>query len=337
MLPGEVKTQLANVSDAVSISRQLLASLNTAGKVNLVLKVGKTAGQGIKVSPALLTYPLMSCYLRSLSRGPHFSVFLERPSSHFFSEPGFPAPAGDITFTIAAKWGLHSRYTGASACTLDGGSACGGNAEGMPKLRVDKDTVGDLGSVTVFSEPDGTECCPTDSATIITDLRFGSGTMAGCSTDMTLLASGGSGAGFAATIASVTSSGSITDFVIAEVGTGYTQDPRLIASSAACTCTPTIYTCSSNAEASNAVGHDTRGGCQGRCFNMDGTKGLCCPPGSAPQSDGGIPTCADSTALAGNVVGNMDACIRPVRTGCGGLAVCSASAGSASENTIRRQ
>ena len=40
--------------------------------------------------------------------------------------------------------------------------------------------------------------------------------------------------------------------------------------------------------------------------------------GSASGSDGGIPVCNPPTPLPGNVAGNLDSCLRPVRSGCEG-------------------
>jgi hypothetical protein len=65
--------------------------------------------------------------------------------------------------------------------------------------------------------------------------------------------------------------------------------------------------------------------------------GICCVPGSLRGSDGGIPVCNPPTALPGNVAGNLDTCIRPVRSGCQGLPVCSRAAIMTMQNSIRRQ
>jgi len=246
--------------------------------------------------------------------------------------------------TIAAKWGFHSRYSGGTSCTIHGGGACAGNVDGMPKLRVDKDTLDDMGSVFVwYDQVDGetVECCPSLQASSITDHRWlPTGLLAGCTTGMALSASGGGGSGYAGTITEATLAGDISHVLITNGGVGYTTEPHLVASSASCTCTPQIWTCSSTSRAtggSDGTTYAHPGACAGACHNSDGTPGLCCIPGSVPYSDGGIPVCQPPVSLPGNVAGNLDTCIRPVRSGCQGLPVCSPLARQGQENAIRRQ
>ena len=132
---------------------------------------------------------------------------------------------------------------------------------GMPKMRVDKDTIGDLGTVTVWTEEADEsgverECCPSSSASTITDSRWeATGQLAGCRVGMTLSASGGGGSGYAATIVKASLSGNISTITITNGGSGYTSDPSLVASDAACTCTAQIWTCSSTSR-SSAAGTD---------------------------------------------------------------------------------
>jgi hypothetical protein len=272
------------------------------------------------------------------------------PRSYYFTESGLPAAAGDVTFTVAAKWGFHSRYAGARSCTINGGNACAGNVEGMPKMRVDKNTIDNLGFVTVWTEQIGgktVECCPSAQATSISDTRWlGTGQLAGCNQGITLSAAevagsnGSAGADYSALVTKTTDAGEITEVLITNGGAGYSADPQLVASSAACTCTPQIWTCSStdrdSTTGSDRTRYSTRTSCASMCWNKDVSAGLCCAPGSSPGSDGGIPVCSPQVALPGNVPGNLDSCIRPLRSGCGGLPVCSRDARSAQENAIRR-
>ena len=359
MMPTLQYEQRANHTGTLSISREVLANLTSSGLLHLILRSNSTGGpmggdtpysggsdvaMDVKLSPVTLTYPLMACYLRSITSGPNLKIFLERPRSYYFSEAKLPAAAGDVTFTIASKWGFHSRYSGDSSCTIDSGSACAGNVDGMPKLRVDKDTIDDLGNIAVWTEVvDGQkrECCPNDQATSITDTLWRkTGQLAGCVTGITLSAVGGGGSGYAATVTEA-SNGEISRVTITSPGTGYTADPQLVASSEACTCTPQIWTCSSTSRdpqaGSDGTTYTSAGACAGACFNVDGTAGSCCVPGSTRGSDGGIPVCNPPQSLPGNVAGNLDTCIRPVRSGCQGLPVCSNAATSSNVNTIRRQ
>jgi hypothetical protein len=359
MMPMLQYNQRANHTGSLSISREVLANLTSSGLLRLILRSNSTGGpmggdtpysggsdlaMDIKLSPVTLTYPLMACFLRSITSGPNFKIYLERPRSYYFAEAQLPAAAGDVTFTIATKWGAHSRYSGDSGCNLDSGNACAGNVDGMPKLRVDKDTIDDLGTVSVYTDMvDGAlrECCPNDQATTITDtLWLKTGQLAGCVTGITLSASGGGGSGYAATVTEA-SDGEISRVTITNRGSGYTADPQLVASSAACTCTPQIWTCSSTSRdpqaGSDGTTFPSAGACAGACFNLDGSAGSCCVPGSSHGSDGGIPVCNPPVALPGNVAGNLDTCLRPVRSGCQGLPVCSTAATSANVNTVRRE
>mmetsp|Transcript_74761 Transcript_74761/g.200377 ORF Transcript_74761/g.200377 Transcript_74761/m.200377 type:complete len:104 (-) Transcript_74761:389-700(-) len=70
------------------------------------------------------------------------------------------------------------------------------------------------------------------------------------------------------------------------------------------------------------------------CYNADSTQGKCCQPGSTIGNEGGIPLCSPPTALAGNVAGNLNTCIKPVRTGCGGLKACSPAATSQTTSRV---
>ena len=60
-------------------------------------------------APATLTYPLLSCHLRAVTRGPNFRRYLERPRALRFSEAGLPAPAGDVTLTLVARCAAAAR------------------------------------------------------------------------------------------------------------------------------------------------------------------------------------------------------------------------------------
>ena len=307
---------------------------------------GSNAKLYLKISPLSLSYPLLNCFLRSITSGPYIKISLERPRSYYFTESGLPPAAGDVTFTITAKWGFHSRYSGDTACTINGGGACAGNVEGMPKMRVDKDTINNLGNISVwYDEVEGqnkrVECCPSLQATTITDhRRLTTGLLQGCTTGVTLSASGGGGTGYSGSITEATVAGDISHVLITNGGVGYTTEPQLVASSASCTCTPQIWTCSSTSRTTGGSDRTTYshpGACAGACHNADGTQGICCIPGSVPFSDGGIPVCQPPVSLPGNVAGNLDSCIRPVRSGCQGLPVCSPLAMQGAENAIRRQ
>lgn len=145
MLPTLVYEQRLNHTGTLTIPRDVIANLTASGLLHLLLRSNSTGGpmggdppfsggsdvaMDVKLSPVVLTYPLMSCFVRSVSSGPNLKIFLERPRSYYFAEAGLPAAGGDVTFTIAAKWGRHSRYSGGGTCTIDGGAACAGNVEG---------------------------------------------------------------------------------------------------------------------------------------------------------------------------------------------------------------
>mmetsp|Transcript_74760 Transcript_74760/g.200372 ORF Transcript_74760/g.200372 Transcript_74760/m.200372 type:complete len:481 (-) Transcript_74760:532-1974(-) len=291
----------------------------------------------IRLSPATLTYPLLSCFVRSITKNGNLHRFLERPRSIYFSEPDFPLPAGDISLTAVVRWDRHARYSGAATCTLAGGAPCAGNVDGMPKTRVDKDTVQDLGTTVVYTEPDGTECCSSSMA--VTDVQLlSTGQLAGCYTGTTLTVSGGGGSGFTGVVADATVPvGEIRRVTVQTTGSGYTSDPSLVAGVATCTCTPWIFTCSSTSTLTNGRTFSDAISCAGSCYNADSTQGKCCQPGSTIGNEGGIPLCSPPTALAGNVAGNLNTCIKPVRTGCGGLKACSPAATSQTTSRVRRE
>lgn len=158
-----------NYTDTLRIPRAIVARMAASGKVQLFLRADSPnnafslgAEGSARISPITLAYPLMHCFMKAIKTGPNFGIFLERPQAYYFRETGFPEPAGDVTFFIAASWQGHVRYV-----TRHVGSAIAdkfsydGVEDGLPVMRVDKDTVADLGSRWVYKNSDGSECCPT--------------------------------------------------------------------------------------------------------------------------------------------------------------------------------
>ena len=62
---------------------------------------------------------------------------------------------------VAASWQQHVRYvTRHVGAAVSNKFAYDGVEDGLPVMRVDKDTVADMGSVWVYKNSDGQECCP---------------------------------------------------------------------------------------------------------------------------------------------------------------------------------
>ena len=159
---------LVNYTDTLRIPRENIAKMAVNGKVQLYITAdvpanafSLSADTKARFSPITLAYPLMHCFMKAIKSGPNFGVFLDRPMSYYFKETGFPMPAGDVTVFVAASWQQHVRYV-----TRHVGSAVSnkfsydGVEDGLPVMRVDKDTVADMGTVWIYKNSDGEECCP---------------------------------------------------------------------------------------------------------------------------------------------------------------------------------
>lgn len=85
---------------------------------------GLTSG---RFSPVTLTYPLLNCFMRTISTGDAFMRNLERPSNLYFDEAGLPLPGADVSMTLVLTWQNHMRY----------GTQLGGNNAETPLLRFD--------------------------------------------------------------------------------------------------------------------------------------------------------------------------------------------------------
>ena len=159
---------LVNYTDTLRIPRENIAKMAVNGKVQLYITADVPANSfslsteaKARFSPITLAYPLMHCFMKAIKTGPNFGIFLDRPMSYYFKETGFPMPAGDVTVFVAASWQQHVRYV-----TRHVGSAVSnkfsydGVEDGLPVMRVDKDTVADMGTVWIYKNSDGEECCP---------------------------------------------------------------------------------------------------------------------------------------------------------------------------------
>ncbi len=98
MVPEQQYQQRVNHTGTLSISREVLAGLTSSGVLRLILRSNSTGGRmrgdtpfsgggfadrdvSVKISPVTLMYPLMSCFMRSITTGQHLSTPLERPRS----------------------------------------------------------------------------------------------------------------------------------------------------------------------------------------------------------------------------------------------------------------
>jgi hypothetical protein len=182
---------LVNYTDTLLIPRAKVAQMAKNGVVQFYLGQEATGNAfsvgsegSARFSPITLAYPLMHCFQKAIKRGkpepanslsgtlltvscagPNFGIYLERPMAYYYKEAGFPMPAGDVSFFIAASWQKHVRYVhrriGAAIENAGGVAyAYDGVEDGLPAMRVDKDTVGDMGTRWVFKNLDGAECCP---------------------------------------------------------------------------------------------------------------------------------------------------------------------------------
>ncbi|KAJ1485025.1 hypothetical protein T484DRAFT_1795226, partial [Baffinella frigidus] len=157
-----------NYTDSLRIPRATIAAMAVSGKVQLFLQAGTPnnafslgAEGSARISPLTLAYPLMHCFMKAMKKGSNFGIFLERPHAYYFKETGFPAPAGDVTLFIAASWQGHVRYvTRHAGAAIADKFSYDGVEDGLPVMRVDKDTVADLGTKWVYKNKDGRECCP---------------------------------------------------------------------------------------------------------------------------------------------------------------------------------
>ena len=163
-----MKDTLINYTDTLRIPRENIAKMAVNGKVQLYVTADvpanafslSSAGKA-RFSPITLAYPLMHCFMKAIKTGPNFGIFLDRPMSYYFTETGFPMPAGDVTVFVAASWQQHVRYvTRHVGAAVSNKFAYDGVEDGLPVMRVDKDTVADMGSVWVYKNSDGQECCP---------------------------------------------------------------------------------------------------------------------------------------------------------------------------------
>ena len=163
-----MKSTLVNYTDTLRIPRETIAKMAVGGKVHLYITAdvpanafSLSAAGKARFSPITLAYPLMHCFMKAIKTGPNFGIFLDRPSSYYFKETGFPMPAGDVTVFVAASWQQHVRYvTRHIGAAVSNKFSYDGVEDGLPVMRVDKDTVADMGTVWVYKNSDGRECCP---------------------------------------------------------------------------------------------------------------------------------------------------------------------------------
>lgn len=158
-----------NYTDTILIPRAQVQDLQVNGKIELVLSsdvpgnaFSPSSGGAARISPITLSFPLLHCFQKAIKRGPHFGIYLERPRHYYFMEKGFPVPAGDVTIFFAAHWNRHVRYVtrhvGPAAATA--ANAFDGLQDGLSVTRVDKDTVSEMGTVWVYKDQNGVDCCP---------------------------------------------------------------------------------------------------------------------------------------------------------------------------------
>eukprot|EP00960_Hanusia_phi_P001671 48493-Hanusia_phi.AAC.3 len=159
---------VVNYTDTLRIPRDKLINMTANDQIKLYLYAppasdafSQNAEGATRISPLILSFPLMHCFMRSINSGPYIRTALERPNSYFFKQPNFPLPAGDVTIFVAATWQKHVRYvTRHVGKAVTSQFAYDGVEDGLSVMRVDKDTVSDMGSMWVYKNSDGTECCP---------------------------------------------------------------------------------------------------------------------------------------------------------------------------------
>lgn len=101
-------------ADTVVIPREVLGDIVSNGAAKLTLystHPDNIASSSGKFSPIMFNFPLLSCFMHAIKKGPYMNVYIERDQSLHFDEPGFPLAGGDVTFFIAAHWSNHQRYT----------------------------------------------------------------------------------------------------------------------------------------------------------------------------------------------------------------------------------
>mmetsp|Transcript_55250 Transcript_55250/g.135299 ORF Transcript_55250/g.135299 Transcript_55250/m.135299 type:complete len:2074 (-) Transcript_55250:274-6495(-) len=161
--------EFVNYTDTLVIPRTRIEQLSVNGKLTLYLKsdvpgsaFSPSTEYGARISPITLSFPLLHCFMRAIKSGPNFGIYLERPRSYYFMEKGLPLPGGDVTVMFVAHWQRHVRYVprhvGPGAATV--ANAYDGLEDGLSVLRVDKDTVAEMGTVWVYKDQDGVDCCP---------------------------------------------------------------------------------------------------------------------------------------------------------------------------------
>uniref|UniRef100_A0A7S1E593 Laminin IV type A domain-containing protein n=1 Tax=Hemiselmis andersenii TaxID=464988 RepID=A0A7S1E593_HEMAN len=171
--PADTQWQMGetfvNYTDTLLIPRATIQSLESNGKIMLYLQsdvpgnaFSPSSGGFARISPITLTFPLLHCFQKAIKTGANFGIYLERPRSYYFHEMDFPVPAGDVTIFFAAHWNRHVRYVtrhvGPAAATA--ANAYDGLQDGLSVSRVDKDTVAEMGTVWVYQDQDGQDCCP---------------------------------------------------------------------------------------------------------------------------------------------------------------------------------
>jgi hypothetical protein len=115
-------------ADTAVIPREVLGDIVSNGAAKLTLystHPDNIASSSGKFSPIYFNFPLLSCFMHAIKKGPYMNVYIERDQSLHFDEPGFPLAGGDVTFFIAAHWSNHQRYTQ------------NGNLDEMPNDRPD--------------------------------------------------------------------------------------------------------------------------------------------------------------------------------------------------------
>jgi len=174
-----------NYTDTIRIPRAKVLEMTNNGVVQLYIGQDETGnafsvgseGGSARISPITLSYPLLHCFQKAIKRGPNFGIYLDRPMSYYFTETDFPMPAGDVSFFIVASWQKHVRYVQrrvGQALVNAGGAdyAYDGVEDGLPVMRVDKDTVADMGTRWVYTNPDGEECCPASHRPAMADGEY---------------------------------------------------------------------------------------------------------------------------------------------------------------------